>query len=352
MRHGLIWFLACVMAVLVAAPVGFSSEAQAQVVRVGEGPFITGGGFYVAQARGYFEKMGLTIETKAYNDGVFAVPSLISGELDIALMTANASLFNSIARGAPLIIFVDRGHNRPGRGYLAVNVRQELYDQGIKTLKDFAKLKGKKIGVGASGSINQYNTSRALQAAGLDPRKDVEWIINIPQPDLMKMLGQKQVDVTDLAYQFGLFAQNNKWGPIVANGDQIEPNSQIATYVVRREFLQKNREALVRWTMAYLQGVKEFNQAAGAPDKHPDIVDILAKNTALNKPELVKAIAPFWSYVSEDGIPQVDSILRMQDYWNDYYTFVERKVPREQLFDLSVAREAKARLDREKPFGR
>ncbi len=139
-----------------------------------------------------------------------------------------------------------------------MNVRQELYDQGIKTVKDFAKLKGKKIGVGASGSINQYNTSRALQAAGLDPGKDVVWII----------------------------------------------------------------------------------------------VDILAKNTALNKPELVKAIAPFWSYVSEDGIPQVDSILRMQDYWNDYYTFVERKVPREQLFDLSVAREAKARLDREKPFGR
>jgi hypothetical protein len=33
------------------------------------------------------------------------------------------------------------------------------------------------------------------------------------------------------------------------------------------------------------------------------------------------------------------------------FHFVEKKVAREQLFDLSVAKEAKARLDREKPFG-
>ena len=108
---------------------------------------------------------------------------------------------------------------------------------------------------------------------------------------------------------------------------------------------------VVRFAMAYLQGVKEFNAAAAAPDKHPDIVDILANNTALNKPELVKAIAPHWCYINEDGMPPVDSIMEMQDYWSspDFH-FVEKKVTQEQLFDLSIAKEAKARLDREKPF--
>jgi hypothetical protein len=28
-------------------------------------------------------------------------------------MTANASLFNSVAKGAPLVVVLDRGHNRP-----------------------------------------------------------------------------------------------------------------------------------------------------------------------------------------------------------------------------------------------
>jgi NitT/TauT family transport system substrate-binding protein len=104
--------------------------------------------------------------------------------------------------------------------------------------------------------------------------------------------------------------------------------------------------------MAYLQGVKEFNAAAAAPDKHPDIVAILARTTALNKPELVKAIAPHWSYINEDGMPPVDSIMKMQDYWSSpAFHFVEKKVTKEQLFDLTVAKEAKERLEREKPFG-
>jgi len=64
------------------------------------------------------------------------------------------------------------------------------------------------------------------------------------------------------------------------------------------------------------------------------------------------AIAPNWGYINEDGAPAVDSIMGMQDFWSGkYFTFVEKKVTEEQLFDLSVAKEAKARLDREKPFG-
>jgi NitT/TauT family transport system substrate-binding protein len=321
-------------------------------VRVGDGPFITGGAFYVAREKGYFQKVGIEIETKTFMDGAMAVPSMVAGELDLALMTANASLFNSIAKGAPIVLILDRGNNKPGFAYTLVNVTQALYDQGVKSMADFAKLKGKRMGVGATGSINQYNLAQALLKVGLDPAKDVQWIVNISQPDLMKMLGQNQVDATDLAWQFGVFAEQNKWGPIVATGDQMVPGASIASYAARREFIEKNRDVAVRFAMAYLHAAKEFNAAAQAPDKHMDIVEILAKNTALNKPELVKAIAPHWSYVNEDGMPLVDSITEMQDFWSGkYFNYVEKKVSREQLFDLSIAKDAKARLDKEKPFG-
>ena len=97
------------------------------------------------------------------------------------------------------------------------------------------------------------------------------------------------------------------------------------------------------------QGVQCRRQG---PAAHPDIVDILAQNTALNKPELVRAIAPHWSYIADDGVPLVDSIMEMQDFWSGkYFNFVEKKVSREQLFDLNVAKEAQARLEKEKPFG-
>ena len=324
----------------------------ADKIRVGEGPFITGGAFYIARDKGYFAKVGIEVETRSFMDGAMAVPSMISGELDMTLMTPNASLFNSVAKGAPLVIILDRGHNKKGFAYTLVNVSQALHDQGIKSMADFAKLKGKKIGVGALGSINQYNMSQALLKVGLDPAKDVQWVVNVSQPDLMKMLGQGQVDATDLAWQFGVFAQQNKWGPIVATGDQMVPDAAIAMVAVHKGFLEKNRDVVVRFAMAYLHAAKEFNAAALAPDKHIDVVNLLAKNTALNKPELVKAIAPNWSYINEDGQPLVDSIMEMQDFWSGkYFNFVEKKVSRAQLFDLNVAKEAQARLAKEKPFG-
>jgi len=337
----------------VLAIVTFGGQARAaEVVRVGDGPFITGGGYFIAREKGYFRKLGIEIQPREFQDGSMSVPAMIAGELEFSGMTAAASLFNSVAKGAPLVVVLDRANNRPGFGYTVINVSQSLYDEGVHGLADFAKLKGKRFGVGAVGSINQYNLAQALLKVSLDPAKDVQWTVNVPQPDLMKMLGQGQIDVTDLAYQFGYFAQNNKWGPIIANGDQVAPNTAIATFAVRKDFLQNHRDTVIRWSMAYLQGVKEFNAAAQAPDKYPDIVEILAKNTALNRPELVKAIVPNWGYLNEDGIPPVDSIMAMQDFWSSkYFNFVEKKVTREQLFDLSVAKEAKARLDREKPFG-
>jgi NitT/TauT family transport system substrate-binding protein len=336
-------------AVLALVPFG---AARAEVIRTADGPFITGGAFYVARDKGYFKKLGLDIETKLFPDGALAVPSLISGEIDMTFMTPAASLFNSVAKGAPLVVILDRGNNRTGYAYTVMNVSQKMADAGVTSLADLAKLKGKRIGVNALGSINHFNAATALIKAGLDPTKDVQWVMNVPQPDMMKMLGQDQLDATDLAYQFGFFAQNNKWGPIIATGDQISPDEQIGTIAVRKDYLAKNRDVVVRFAMAYLQAAKEFNAAARDPDHHPDVVEILAKNTALNKPELVKAIAPNWSYVAEDGLPLVDSIMAMQDFWSGkYYQLVEKKVTREQLFDLSIAKEAKARLDKEKPFG-
>lgn len=103
--------LAGAFAFWMAVAAGQSANA-ADVVRVGEGPFITGGGFYVANERGYFKKMDLDMQVKKFNDGALAVPAILAGDLDITLMTANASFFNSVAKGAPLVIVLDRGHNR------------------------------------------------------------------------------------------------------------------------------------------------------------------------------------------------------------------------------------------------
>jgi NitT/TauT family transport system substrate-binding protein len=347
LAKGLLAAVMSIHAALLAAGCG----SAADLVRVGEAPFIAGGAFYIARDKGYFKKLNLEIETRHFEDGSLAVPSIIAGELDFALMPANAGLFNSIAKGAPLVVILDGGNNRRGFGATVINVTQTLYDDGLRAVADFTGLKGRKLGVAALGSVNQYNAAKTLLKARLEPAKDVQWIV-MPQPDLARMLGRNEVDATDLAYPFGFLAQSNKWGPIIVNDDQIVPDAEISIFAVRKDFLAKHRDVAVRFAMAYLRGVQDFNGAARDPGAHYDIVDILAQNTVLNKPELVREIAPNWSYIADDGVPLVNSIMEMQDFWSGkHFSFVAKKVSRQQLFDLNVAKEAKARLAKEKPFG-
>jgi NitT/TauT family transport system substrate-binding protein len=324
----------------------------ADLVRVGAGPFIAGGAFHIARDKGYFKKLDLEIETRQFEDGSFGVPSMVAGELDFTLTPANAALFNAIANAAPLVVVLDGGHNRRGFGATVINVTQALYDEGVRTVPDFTQLKGKKVGVAALGSVHQYNAAHSLLKVKLDPAKDVQWIANVPQPDLMRMLERNEVDATDLDYQFGFLAQSSKWGPIIVNDDLIVPDAAIMTIAVHKDFLAKKRDAAVRFAMAYLRAVKDFNAAARDPGAHSDIVELLARSAALSEPDLVRAIAPNWSYVAEDGLPLVNSIMDMQNFWSGkYFRFVEKKVSRQQIVDLTVAKQAKARLEKEKPFG-
>ncbi len=321
------------------------------VVRVAEGPFVSAGAFFIARDKGYFKKVGIDIETQKFADGALALPAMIAGEIDVSTMPASAGLFNAISKGAPIAIVLDRGNDSKDHAYTTISITSDMAAKGIKSIADFHLLKGARVGVNSVGSINQYLMAKALQKAGLDPIKDVSWVVNIGQPDLMKMLGQKNIDVAAISYQFSLFAQKSGWGPIVATGYDIEPGVQIATYAARKDFIAQKRDVMVRFAMAYLEGIKEFDKAANAPSEHKDDIEILAKNTVLNKPEMVEAIAPHWTYINENGVPNVDSIMAMQDFWAGApFNVLQKKVSKDELFDLSIVEEASTRLKKSNPF--
>jgi NitT/TauT family transport system substrate-binding protein len=331
----------------------FAATALASdLVRVGEAPFHGGGPFYIARDKGYFKKLNLDIETRHFVDGSSAARALIAGELDFALTSPDASLFNSMAKGAPVLVVLDGGRNRRGFGSTVINVTQALHEGGLNSVRDFDRLKGKKFGVPAIGSVNQYNAAFSLMKAKLDPAKDVEWIADGAQTELMRMLGSEELAAADIAYQLGLLAQNAKWGPIIINDDVIVPDAQISIFAAHRDFLGKSRDAAVRFAMAYLHATKDFNAAAIDPGPRPDIVEILAQSMPMGTVELVRASAPNWSYIAEDGVPLANSILNIQDFWSGkHFNLVEKKVSRQQLFEFNIAKDAKARLAKEKPFG-
>ena len=148
----------------------------------------------MANDMGLFSKMGLDIRMKIFMDGALVVAPMLSAEVDIGVMTPNAGFFNSLYRGGPFRAFLCNGQGRRGRAVTAVVMRTDHYDAGVKALPDLARMKGKLAAVGAAGSINQYGLGSALKLAGLDPLRDVQWQTSVGQPDIVKQLGQKQVD--------------------------------------------------------------------------------------------------------------------------------------------------------------
>jgi NitT/TauT family transport system substrate-binding protein len=337
--------------VLLAALLAFATPAAADTIHMGETPYLSGGGFFLAKAKGYFGKLGLDIDTKIFIDGAMAVPGLVSGELDLTAVTASAGLFNSIAKGAPMVIFLDRGSNAHGHGITLITASPAMVAAGLTSLKEFALLKGKKIGVGALGSINQYEAGIALQRAGLDPVKDVTWTSNVSQPDLVKMQGRDLLDAEDLAYQFGVFAEQQNMGKIVATFRDLTPDTQVGMYAVRKDYLAAHRDNVIRYAMAYIQGARDFNQVAEHPDQHPAELQMLADAVASGKADFIKGFAPYWGWAAEDGAPNIASILAQQDFWVDVFHTVPTKIKEAEMFDPSIAREATERLTREHPFG-
>ena len=78
---------------------------------------------------------------------------------------------------------------------------------------------------------------------------------------------------------------------------------------------------------------------------------MITKYIFLKDMNLLKAIAPHWDWVAEDGRPNVVSVLAQQDFWADRFKMIERKISRDQIVNLEVADEATQRLAQEKPFG-
>ena len=328
------------------------ARAQApEVLNVGLSPFINQATIFMANDLGLFAKMGLDIRMKIFMDGALVVAPMVSGEVDIGVMTPNAGFFNSLHRGGPYRAFLCNGQGRRGRAVTAVLVRSDHHAAGVRTLPDLARMKGRIAAVGAAGSINQYGLASALKLAGLDPLRDVQWQTTVAQPDIVKQLGQKQVDIVDITYHLAYLTQQQGFGRILWSRDEILPDSQTAIMTVRDDILGRRRDTVVRYAMACIHAGRLFNQVAGDPGKHVDMLKLIVKSIVPRDEELLKAVAPHWEWIAEDGMPNIASMMQQQDFWADTFKLIAHKVPQERVIDISIARDAVQRLAAEKPFG-
>jgi NitT/TauT family transport system substrate-binding protein len=332
---------------------GMSHKGMTKVV-LADGPFISKGAPMIALEKGYFKKMGLDVSYKWFMDGSLIVAPMIAGEVDLGTLTPSAGMFNAIARGAKIHMFLDGGTDLERKhSYPVAMVAQKHWDAGVKTPKDLKKIAGLKAHLSAKGSINEFCQDRTWMAGGVDPTK-VQTEYGLPQPALMKLMMKGGVNFCNFAYHFGFILQNAKKAQMLSLAYDVAPGNVISCYsYTEQKFASVGREVFVRFAMAYLQAAKEFNAAADTKPPPGDIMDILTKHTLFKGAKgrgLLTAIHPHWAQLQADGQPHKPGLAMMQDHWVDVRKYVKQKISIDKLVDSSIAAEAAVRLKKENPF--
>lgn len=231
-----------------------TSPAETGKVRIGYLGLTCEAAMFVAQEQGFFRDEGIEVEfVKTDWDGLR--DGLGLGRFD-ANYTLIMYLLKPIEQG--LDVKITGGVHT---GCLRV---QPAKDSGIKTVED---LRGKRIGIPTMGSPPFLFASRALAAHGLDPRKDVEWVVVAPEVASLS-LDNGQVDAMADSEPLGSILEG--MGKVYTVADQAvdEPykDEYCCAVVVGGAFARRDPSSASKVTRALLRGALwvDKNPAAAA----------------------------------------------------------------------------------------
>ncbi|WP_146548793.1 MULTISPECIES: ABC transporter substrate-binding protein [Rummeliibacillus] len=306
-------------------------KKKAKVV-IAEDGAASGAGFYIANEKGYFADYNIEVEFAQFANSDDMLPAVAAGEVDIAGGVSTASFFNAIAQGIDVKIVGDKGHNIPGKSYFTFVIGNKMKD----VIKDYPDFKGKKIAISSKNSIDAYIYELMLKHAGLT-KKDVKTVV---MSDFGSMLGALENGSIDAALSIEpLIAQGASKGIVHRFGDATDfaPDSQIALVLASPKFMSTEKNISLRFMLAYLKGVRDYNDAFTKGEGKAEIVHIMTKYTALKDPAI-------WDKVHVTGLDP-DGAMRIEDIHKQYEMYkangaTEGKFDFDKAIDTSVTEEA------------
>ena len=200
--------------------------------------------FATKEAR-LFEKHGLDAEVIVVQGSGMASKALIGGSLQISPI-ATPTVINADLAGADLAIL---SHTMPGV-IQALMVKPE-----IKRAED---LKGKKVAVTTYGSLTDFLVRHIAKRKGLNPDKDVALLQIGGDAERLVALKQGGVDAAALSHPAFVLAKRLGFSLLWDFTKEIDyPWSEIVT---RRAIIQKDRELVMSYMRAHLEGIALFKR--------------------------------------------------------------------------------------------
>jgi NitT/TauT family transport system substrate-binding protein len=317
------------LALLAAIP----ADAQAPPkVKLGVLKLTSSAVLFLGIEKGYFKEFGVEPELVYFQAAQPIAVALASGDVEVGATGLTAGLYNIVAGGVRIWIVADKGREWPDHNLTALLVRKDLYDGGVRTMRE---LKGRKIGVTQIGSTFHYNVGRYLEKEGMAPG-DVELVPLQALPALNDALAAKRVDAVATAEPFVSRLESTGAGvTIVRTGDTFP--WQIATVMYSDRFA-KNRKTAVAFMKGYVKASRAYFDAVLASKSGPafeEVVAITARYTGAS-PDLIRKGFP---YQDRDGRLMPGDVGRQIAWWHAQ-KLVKAPVAEKDVVDESFLRDA------------
>lgn len=251
MRRLIAGCMGAALALLVVAPV--SHAADKPQVRIGWVYAMANAPAIVADKKGMFASNGIDAKVNEFTSGPILFQAMAADQIDVGYV-GFAPAANWYTRGLQTVTVA-----KVNSGQLAVVVRK---DSGINALAD---LKGKKIasvkkGSGADAFLRGYVLK---EAAKIEPDKEVE-IISMPSGNMGAALMTKVVDAAFMWEPFTTQYLLNGETKVLFNVADSIPGYPWYVVLVKKEFYEKNRDAVIKLLQAHEEAVDFLNSSPTA----------------------------------------------------------------------------------------
>ncbi|HLH26307.1 MAG TPA: ABC transporter substrate-binding protein [Chloroflexota bacterium] len=285
----------------------------------------------IAAQRGYFDAEGLKVDVVPFGLTSQALSSLGTDQLQVVIGGVNGALYNQIARGIGVRIVADGGSMAPGYDWQGIAVRQDLLDSG--RYKTPADLKGMKLNEASPAGVSHYYVDLLLQQHGLTA-DDVD-LAELSYPDALAAFTTKGVDASALIEPF-LSRAETVGAKVVLRSLDISPDIPGAAVLMAPGFIA-NREASVRFLVAWLRGVRDYLHAFADPAARAQMIQFLQSNEIdVDARTQVVTFDP-------NGLPPVRPFEAHLTYM-EQTGVVTSPVTIDQVIDTSLIREAAQQL--------
>jgi NitT/TauT family transport system substrate-binding protein len=223
---------------------GSAGAAPLTKIRVGyPSPSASMYPLFVTKEAKLFEKHGLDAEL-VYVQGVQMVQVHTAGQLDFTTTSGIVTLQSSVG-GSDLIL-------------LANSIDRHLMKvMGHPSLSGPADLKGKSIAVTRFGSLTDLALRPVLDKWKLDPNRDVSLVQIGRLSDIVPAIQQKRVAAGMLSFPTTFHAEKLGLKTLydLSESDLEVPTTTVA---VSRAYANKNRDVVLRFLRAYLEGTHQL----------------------------------------------------------------------------------------------